>query len=144
MSRLFFYTVEYTVMMSISDVAKQTGLTAKTIRFYESKGVISAAPRGANGYRYYNAEHIAELLLIKRSRMIGFSLEECQQLLALSTNPDRHSRDVKQKAQQKLIEIDHKIEELKQIKLTLTALTEQCPGDKNAQCPIIDSLTKNG
>ncbi|PSU04927.1 HTH-type transcriptional regulator CueR [Photobacterium aquimaris] len=131
-------------MMSISDVAKQTGLTAKTIRFYESKGVISAAPRGVNGYRYYNTEHIAELLLIKRSRMIGFSLDECQQLLALSTNPDRQSRDVKQKALQKLVEIDHKIEELKQIKLTLAALTEQCPGDKNSACPIIDSLTKKG
>ncbi|KAE8177895.1 Cu(I)-responsive transcriptional regulator [Photobacterium carnosum] len=131
-------------MMSISDVAKQTGLTAKTIRFYETKGVISAAPRGTNGYRYYNASHIAELLLIKRSRMIGFSLDECQQLLALSTNPDRHSRDVKQKAQQKLIEIDHKIEELKQIKLTLSALTDQCPGDKSAHCPILESLIKNG
>lgn len=131
-------------MMSISDVAKETGLTAKTIRFYESKGVISAAPRGANGYRYYNASHIEELLLIKRSRMIGFSLDECQQLLALSTNPNRHSRDVKQKAQQKLVEIDHKIEELKQIKLMLAALTEQCPGDNLAQCPILDNLTNSG
>ena len=130
--------------MSISEVAKETGLTAKTIRFYESKGVISAAPRGSNGYRYYNASHIAELLLIKRSRMIGFSLDECQQLLALSTNPNRYSRDVKLKAQQKLVEIDHKIEELKQIKLTLAALTEQCPGDKSAQCPILDNLTNNG
>lgn len=129
-------------MMSISVVAKQTGLTSKTIRFYEDRGLLSTVPRGINGYRYYNSTHIAELLLIKRSRMIGFSLDECQELLALSTNPLRHSRDVKVKATQKLVEIDEKINELKQIKVTLEALTKQCPGDNSAQCPILDKLTQ--
>ncbi len=130
------------MMINISEVAEKTGLTAKTIRFYEAKGVISPAPRGANGYRYYNQNHIAELLLIKRSRMIGFSLDECRELLALSTDTGRQSRDVKEKAQQKLKEIDNKINELLQMKKTLEALTAQCPGDKTAKCPILEGLTQ--
>lgn len=131
-------------MINISDVAEKTGLTAKTIRFYEAKGVITPAPRGINGYRYYNQKHISELLLIKRARMIGFSLDECRELLALSTNTHRQSRDVKVKAQQKLIEIDNKINELKQMKKTLEALTQQCPGDNSALCPILAGLTELG
>ncbi len=130
------------MMINISEVAEKTGLTAKTIRFYEAKGVISPAPRGANGYRYYNQSHIAELLLIKRSRMIGFSLDECRELLALSTDTGRQSRDVKEKAQQKLKEIDNKINELLQMKKTLEALTAKCPGDKTAKCPILEGLTQ--
>ncbi len=130
------------MMINISEVAEKTGLTAKTIRFYEAKGVISPAPRGANGYRYYNQNHIAELLLIKRSRMIGFSLDECRELLALSTDTGRQSRDVKEKAQQKLKEIDNKINELLQMKKTLEALTVQCPGDKTAKCPILEGLAQ--
>ena len=130
------------MMINISEVAEKTGLTAKTIRFYEAKGVISPAPRGANGYRYYNQNHIAELLLIKRSRMIGFSLDERRELLALSTDTGRQSRDVKEKAQQKLKEIDNKINELLQMKKTLEALTAQCPGDKTAKCPILEGLTQ--
>ncbi|EAR56516.1 hypothetical SoxR, transcriptional regulator [Photobacterium sp. SKA34] len=129
-------------MINISEVAEKTGLTAKTIRFYEAKGVISPAPRGANCYRYYNQNHISELLLIKRSRMIGFSLDECRDLLTLSMDSSRQSRDVKEKAEEKLKDIDIKINELLQMRKTLEALTKQCPGDKNSTCPILEGLVQ--
>ncbi len=83
--------------MNISEVAKLTGLTAKAIRFYESKGIIKEASRGANGYRQYTQHQVDELLLIRRSRLVGFNLDECQELLNLSNNPNRRSADVKQK-----------------------------------------------
>lgn len=94
-----------------------------------------------NGYRYYNDGHLAELLLIKRSRLVGFSLEECRELLALSRDPNRRSADVKQKAIAKLKDIDHKISELIQMKHTLETLTKQCPGNEHSCCPIIEGLS---
>lgn len=128
--------------MNISDIAQLTGLTTKTIRFYEEKGVISPPCRAANGYRQYHAKHVDELHLIRRSRLVGFTLDESRELLAFSRDPDRRSADVKLKAEQKLLEIDEKINELQQMKQTLEALTKQCPGDEGACCPIIEGLCR--
>ncbi len=96
------------VNVNISDVAKQTGLTAKTIRFYEAKGIITAPSRASNGYRRYSQNNINELQLIRRSRLVGFTLDECRDLLDFSRDPQRRSADVKAKAEQKLTEIDDK------------------------------------
>ena len=126
--------------MNISDIAQRTGLTAKTIRFYEEKGIISPPDRAENGYRQYHQLHVDELHLIRRSRLVGFTLDESRELLAFSRDPHRRSADVKQKAEQKLVEIDEKIHELQQMKQTLEALTVQCPGDESATCPIIEGL----
>lgn len=127
--------------MNISEVAKLTGLTAKAIRFYESKGIIKEASRGANGYRQYSQHQVDELLLIRRSRLVGFSLDECQELLSLSNNPNRRSADVKQKTLEKVAEIEAKIEELERMKKTLLDLADTCPGDDSNDCPIIKGLT---
>ncbi|MEZ9624899.1 Cu(I)-responsive transcriptional regulator [Aliivibrio fischeri] len=127
--------------MNISEVAKLTGLTAKAIRFYESKGIIKEASRGANGYRQYTQHQMDELLLIRRSRLVGFNLDECQELLNLSNNPNRRSADVKQKTLEKVSEIETKIEELERMKKTLLDLADTCPGDDSNDCPIIKGLT---
>ncbi len=127
--------------MNISEVAKLTGLTAKAIRFYEGKGIIKEASRGANGYRQYSQHQVDELLLIRRSRLVGFSLDECQELLNLSNNPNRRSADVKYKTLEKVAEIEAKIEELEGMKKTLLELADTCPGDDSNDCPIIRGLT---
>ncbi|MGR5151647.1 Cu(I)-responsive transcriptional regulator [Photobacterium swingsii] len=126
--------------MNISDIAKKTDLSTKTIRFYEDKGIISSPQRASNGYRRYNESHIAELNLIRRARLVGFTLDEAKALLGLSRDPQRKSADVKEKALEKLVEIDHKIAELQQMKHTLETLTNQCPGNEGAVCPIIEGL----
>ncbi|MGF1770551.1 Cu(I)-responsive transcriptional regulator [Enterovibrio makurazakiensis] len=128
--------------MKINEVARITGLTAKTIRFYEQKGVISEPDRSENGYRAYSEQHINELQMIKRSRLVGFSLDECQSLLDMSRNPNRRSADVKQKALEKIAEIDEKIIELKAMKASLKSLANTCPGDESACCPIIEALSQ--
>ncbi|MEZ8141902.1 Cu(I)-responsive transcriptional regulator [Enterovibrio norvegicus FF-454] len=129
--------------MKINEVSRLTGLTAKTIRFYEQKGVISEPERSENGYRAYNECHINELQMIKRSRLVGFSLDECQTLLDMSRNPNRRSADVKQKALEKIAEIDDKIKELQAMKTSLKSLASACPGDESACCPIIEALSSN-
>ncbi|MFC0323409.1 Cu(I)-responsive transcriptional regulator [Gallibacterium melopsittaci] len=128
--------------MYIHEVAKLTNLTAKTIRFYEEKGLITPPSRSANGYRQYGIQHIEALNLIREAREIGFSLPECGQLLSLYHNPHRRSADVKAQTLAKINEIDQQIMRLQQMREKLTSLAAQCPGDDSEDCPIINSLSR--
>ena len=130
--------------MNISDVAKKTGLTSKAIRFYEEKGVVTPPLRSENGYRSYNGHHLEELNLLRQARQVGFTLDECRELVALFNNPSRHSADVKARTLQKADEIAAHIEELHAMRARLLALAEACPGDDSAECPIINNLAGCG
>ena len=126
--------------MNISDVAKKTGLTSKAIRFYEEKGVVTPPLRSENGYRHYDSHHLDELNLLRQARQVGFTLDECRELVALFNNPSRHSADVKARTLQKADEIAAHIEELHAMRARLLALADACPGDESAECPIINNL----
>jgi len=126
--------------MNISDVAKKTGLSSKAIRFYEEKGVVTPPLRSENGYRTYNGHHLDELNLLRQARQVGFTLDECRELVALFNNPSRHSADVKARTLQKADEIAAHIEELHAMRARLLALADACPGDDSAECPIINNL----
>ncbi|MGV6989388.1 Cu(I)-responsive transcriptional regulator [Testudinibacter sp. P80/BLE/0925] len=127
--------------MNIKQIAQITGLTAKTIRFYESKNIISPPERGINGYRQYDIRHIDELTFLRRSRSIGFSLPESKELLELYLNPSRHSSEIKQRTLDKIAHIEQQILQLQAMKTQLESLAAECPGDEQSQCPIIDSLS---
>lgn len=126
--------------MNISEVAKKTGLSSKAIRFYEEKGLVTAPLRGANGYRRYTARHLDELTLLRQARQVGFTLEECRELVALFHDPQRHSAQVKQRTLHKVAEIERNIRDLQAICDRLLALAQACPGDDSADCPIINDL----
>ncbi|MCW4440569.1 Cu(I)-responsive transcriptional regulator [Vibrio splendidus] len=128
--------------MNISEAAKLTNLSTKSIRLYEDKGVISAPLRSDNGYRSYDKKQLKELGIVAKARSAGFSLDECRALVELADNPCRESADVKAKALSKLEEVNKKIEDLLIIQNTLKEWVEQCPGDSNSHCPIIDSLVE--
>jgi len=130
-------------IMNISQAAKLTGLTAKSIRLYEEKGLIRAPVREDNGYRAYSHIHIEELQLIARAKRVGFSLEECKSLVNLANDPTRKSAAVRAKAQEKLIQVKAKLKELEQIKQQLEHWIDECPGNEESMCPIIDELTGN-
>ncbi|MBN0985907.1 Cu(I)-responsive transcriptional regulator [Amphritea pacifica] len=126
--------------MNISQAAAATGLTSKTIRFYEQQGVIPPAARSANGYRIYSAEQLESLRFIKRARDLGFSLDESRELLQLSQDPSRTSASVKQKAELQIQRIDQQIESLQQMRAILESAARECRGDDGAECPILDQL----
>ncbi|MFU9138277.1 Cu(I)-responsive transcriptional regulator [Erwinia tasmaniensis] len=126
--------------MNISDVAKKTGLTSKTIRFYEEKGLVTPPLRSGNGYRSYTSKHIEELTLLRQARQVGFNLEECREMIGLFNNPQRHSADVKARTLDKVAEIESHIHELNLMRTRLLALAESCPGDDSAECPIINNF----
>lgn len=126
--------------MNIGTAARKSGLPPKTIRYYEDIGLLKA-DRAANGYRDYSIEDVHRLSFVQRSRSLGFSVEECRQLLSLYADRDRASADVKAIATEKLGEIDRKIVELTGLRQMLGHLVENCHGDSRPECPIIDGLS---
>src|SRR6266542_2270482 len=67
--------------LTIGQVAKSTGIAAKTVRFYEAAGVLPAPTRTASGYRQYTAEGVQQLLFVRRARMLGLSLRHLKALM---------------------------------------------------------------
>jgi Cu(I)-responsive transcriptional regulator len=129
--------------MNISEVAERAGLPPKTIRYYEDVGLIQPL-RAGNGYRQFRESDLHKLAFLGRARSLGFSLEECRRLMALYEDRGRASADVKALAQEHLVEIDRKIEELSTMRRTLAHLVDCCAGDGRPDCPILDDLAAAG
>ncbi|MBV40009.1 MAG: Cu(I)-responsive transcriptional regulator [Rhodospirillaceae bacterium] len=126
--------------MNIGDAAKATGLSSKTIRYYESIDLIAAA-RMENGYRSYTEAHVHKLRFVQRARGLGFSIDDCRALLSLYEDKHRASAEVKNIAQKHLEDIEGKISELQDLQETLSHLIEHCAGDHRPDCPIMDGLS---
>ncbi|CAG8869487.1 HTH-type transcriptional regulator HmrR [Pseudomonas fluorescens] len=126
--------------MNIGQAARQSGLSAKMIRYYESIGLLRPATRTDSGYRLYQPEDLHSLAFIKRSRDLGFSLEEVARLLALWQDRQRASADVKALATQHIGELNRRIEELVSLRDTLGELVAHCQGDERPDCPILKDL----
>ncbi|HHB80250.1 MAG TPA: Cu(I)-responsive transcriptional regulator [Aliiroseovarius sp.] len=126
--------------MNIGEAAAQTGLPAKTIRYYEEIQLIQPH-RAENGYRAFNDKDLHKLAFLARARALGFSIEDCRMLLALYEDEARASKDVKQVAQAHLKRINEKLADLKAMRATLTDLVDACAGDHRPDCPILKGLS---
>lgn len=126
--------------MKIGDIAKKSGLPAKTVRYYESIGLIPPAARAANGYRTYSESDLQILKFVQRARGLGFSVEDIASLLALWQDTHRASADVKALAVEHVARIEGKIRELESLRQALDHLAQRCHGDDRPECPIIDEL----
>jgi len=130
--------------MNIGTVSKKSGVSAKTIRYYESIGLIPKADRADNGYRDYGQNDVETLRFIKRSRGMGFSVGNVSSLLDLWLNKDRASADVKRVALKHIEDVEKRIHELETIRDTLKNLTTCCQGDDRPDCPILEGLAGLG
>ena len=126
--------------MKIGEVARASGVSAKTIRYYESIGLIPRASRSESGYRSFVQMDIDTLRFVQRARSLGFSVKDVARLLDLWRDRSRVSSAVKTLATEQLGEIDRKIDELRSMRDTLEHLAEQCHGDQRPDCPILDGI----
>ena len=126
--------------MNIGTVAEKSGVTAKTIRYYESIGLIRAADRRANGYRSYSLADMRTLDFIKRARSLGFSVEEVRDLLDIWHDRARTSAAVKALATRHLQALERKIQELESMRKAVADLVRRCGGNARPDCPILDEL----
>lgn len=125
--------------MNIGEAATQAGLPAKTIRYYEDIGLVKPA-RDTNGYRAFAEKDIHKLTFLAHARALGFSIEDCRDLLALWEDKARASADVRRIAQEHLNQIETKIADLQNMRDTLKVLVRDCAGDDRPDCPILKKL----
>jgi MerR family copper efflux transcriptional regulator len=128
--------------MNIGQAAEASGVNAKSIRYYESIGLIAEADRTEAGYRQYSENEVRTLRFIKRSRELGFSVPRIKTLLGLWKDRDRKSADVQQLARQYVAELDQDIEKLRSIRDQLEHLSHCCQGNNRPECPILDELAE--
>ena len=126
--------------MNIKDVSDRTGLPAKTIRYYEDINLITPARRD-NGYRDFSDTDCHKLAFLSRARRLGFSIEDCRELLGLYEDESRASGDVRRIAAQHLDQIDARLAELRELRDTLHRLVSACAGDNRPDCPILNDLS---
>ncbi|PZO52823.1 MAG: Cu(I)-responsive transcriptional regulator [Alphaproteobacteria bacterium] len=125
--------------MNIGDAAERSGVSAKMIRYYEEIALLKPARR-ANGYRDYGQADVSVLQFIRRTRDLGFSLEEVANLLALWRDRRRPSREVKRLAAKHITDLERRISEMRAVVRTLKTLADQCHGDERSECPILDDF----
>ena len=125
---------------NIGQAAKQSGVSAKMVRHYESLGLLPAVHRTDAGYRQYGDRQIHTLRFIRRARALGFSMLEIAELLKLWQNQQRASADVKRIAQAHVADLERRIVEMQAMRQTLAELAHCCAGNDRPDCPILSGL----
>jgi MerR family transcriptional regulator, copper efflux regulator len=126
--------------LNIGSVAAATGLPAKTIRYYESIGLVGPARRTGGNYRLYDERDVTTLRFVERARRLGFSLKEVSELLTLWRDRHRASADVRRLAEAQIRRVDARLSELQEMRRSLQHLMERCHGDERPDCPILEEL----
>jgi Cu(I)-responsive transcriptional regulator len=126
--------------VSIGEAARQSGVSAKMLRHYESLGLLGAVHRTDSGYRQYSPADVHTLRFIKRSRDLGFSMAEIGELVNLWQNRSRASASVKRIAQKHVDELSARIAAMQAMQRSLQDLLQHCHGDARPDCPILDDL----
>lgn len=124
--------------LTIGQVAQRTGVSAKTIRFYEEIGLLPRPPRGPNSYRRYSPADLNRLLLLRRIRLLGLPLSSAKPLLIGAS--DARCGDVQRQllslVEQRLRAIDQEIAELHALRETVAGYQRAL-----AACPPADNST---
>lgn len=126
--------------MKIGYLSQQTDCKIETIRYYERIGLLPEPARSEAGYRLYNESHLRRLSFIRRSRELGFTIEEIRELLKLVDGGSYTCSDVKTITLEHVETVRQKIADLKKLEKTLARIASQCTGDGTPACPIIDAL----
>lgn len=130
--------------MKIGELARITGTKVETIRFYEAQGLIPEPHRTTSNYRDYDSAHLDRLSFVRRSRDLGFTLDQVRLLLRLADNDERPCGDVDAIAHEQLEQVDRKIADLQSLRVELSALVRQCQRGTIAGCRILEALGPRG
>ncbi|QDI04721.1 heavy metal-responsive transcriptional regulator [Xanthomonas cerealis pv. cerealis] len=126
---------------TIGALARQADVAIDTVRYYERQGLLPAPPRRASGYRDYDAAAVERVRCIRRAKDLGFSLEEIGDLLALQDDRLHGVEGIKQRASERVHELDRRIAQLTEMRDALAALVAECPGrGEPACCPILGDI----
>jgi len=130
--------------LKIGELAKLTGCSVQSIRFYEKEELISAPRRSECNYRLYDQKNLEQLIFIKHCRNLDITLAEIKQLLNLKQSPETQCEDVNHLIDEHIKQINLRMTELKKLKGSLTDLRSKCRDNQTVKnCGILqDLLTK--
>jgi MerR family mercuric resistance operon transcriptional regulator len=133
-------TVSRGPALTIGALSKRTGVNIETIRFYERVGILPKPPRSAGGHRIYGQDQLMRLGFVRRSRQLGFSLDEVRGLLQLVDGGRYTCAEVKAITLDHLADIRRKIADLRRLERTLADVASKCRGGRVPDCPVIEAL----
>ena len=108
--------------MKIQEFAQLTGLSTKTIRYYESIGILSSPQRAPNGYREYSEQHLTRARFVAGARSLDLSLDEIREILAMQDKRVAPCRTLLNLIEQKANDIEERIRLLEQMEVDLRGL----------------------
>jgi MerR family transcriptional regulator, mercuric resistance operon regulatory protein len=126
--------------LPIGELSKQSGVNIETIRYYERVKMLAPPPRTASGRRIYDSTDLRILVFIRRSRELGFSLDEIRALLRLGGPEKASCREVHEIAAHHLEDIRAKLGDLKKLERLLAKTVARCSGKTAPDCPVLDIL----
>ena len=130
--------------MRISEAAGAAGVNVETVRYYERRGLLEQPRRPVTGYRQYPDEVVRIVRFAKRAQDLGFTLDDVEELLRLRANTRRGRERAREVAERKLREVEHKMQQLRQMQATLRRLIEACRSSETPDCPILEAISDTG
>lgn len=131
--------------MRTSDVARQAGVNVQTLRYYERRGLLPEPERSPAGYRAYTAEAVRVVRFVKRAQLLGFSLDEIEELLHLAAGGPDHCDAAREMAATRMTDLDRRIAELTVMRDGLARLVDTCEMPRTErECPILHELEPAG
>jgi len=105
--------------LKIGEIAKQTGVSVGTLRYYESQNLLHPSERGDNGYRYYTPEAIQQVQFIKQAQTLGFSLDEIRHILDVRGQGEQPCDLVQELLQDKISYLNLQLQQMMAFKAEL-------------------------
>lgn len=126
--------------LTIGKLSQLTGVNIETIRYYEKIKVLPKPSRTESGRRIYGPMERRILAFVRRSRELGFSLDEVRALLRLGGPEKASCREVRELAAHHLDDIRARIGDLRKLERLLAKTVAQCTGTTAPECPVLDIL----
>jgi MerR family mercuric resistance operon transcriptional regulator len=127
-------------ILPIGELSKRSGVKIETIRYYERVKMLPTPPRTASGRRLYGITDLRILAFIRRSRELGFSLDDIRALLQLERPAKPSCREVREIAAHHLEDIRAKLDDLTKLERLLANTVARCSGKRVPDCPVLDIL----
>jgi DNA-binding transcriptional MerR regulator len=136
-------------MARIGQVARETGVSIDTIRFYEKQGLLKQSARTEGGFRVFGPDEVKTLKFVRKAQELGFSLGEIRELLILQADHIPACSHVRELLGHKLTGVQQKIQELRTLERGLKVALRKCESDlkttgprQEKRCPVLEEINR--
>ncbi|MCI0628335.1 MAG: heavy metal-responsive transcriptional regulator [Acidobacteria bacterium] len=133
--------------IQIGKLARETGLSADTIRFYQKQGLLKEPRRSEGGFRLFSPDDLETLIFIRKAQQLGFSLGEVRELLIVRNGKTQACSHVRDLLGQKLAAVEKKIQELRELERELQVALRKCNREIRKEtashegcCPVLEEI----